>query len=83
MQVWSEHFRLEQGEILPLTAEGRVTVKILRFNLPERVEERLLWAMLGQVVSPEGVEWVADVEGAWHPPGGDLVWIGNDDGVDE
>lgn len=47
LQAWSAHFRFQQGEILPLTAEGRVTVKILRFNLPERVEERLLWAMLG------------------------------------
>ncbi len=44
LQMWSEHFQLAQGEILPLTAEGRVTVKILRFNLPERVEERLFWA---------------------------------------
>ena len=44
LQVWLEHVRLERGEILLLTAEGRVTVKILRLNLPERVEERLFWA---------------------------------------
>lgn len=43
LQHWLEHFRFEQGEIIPVTAEGRVTVKVLRFNLPERIEERSLW----------------------------------------
>ncbi len=40
MQQWSVHFRLEGGIILPLTPEGRVTAKILQFNLQERVIER-------------------------------------------
>jgi glutaredoxin len=39
-QQWSEHFRLEGTEIVPLTAEGRVTVVILQFNDPARVKER-------------------------------------------
>jgi hypothetical protein len=39
-QVWSEHFRLEDGVIIPLSPEGRVTAQILRFNDPERIEER-------------------------------------------
>jgi len=39
-QVWIEHFRLECAVIQPLTAEGRVTVKILLVNDPRRVEER-------------------------------------------
>lgn len=39
-QVWSTHFRLEGAFILPLTPAGRVTVKMLRFNEPDRVEER-------------------------------------------
>jgi hypothetical protein len=39
-QVWSEHFRIKDGVIIPLTSEGRVTAWIFRFNDPERVEER-------------------------------------------
>lgn len=40
LQQWSDHFRLEGGRIIPLTPEGRVTAKILQFNLPERILER-------------------------------------------
>ena len=39
-QRWDEHFVLEGPEIVPLTAEGRVTVLIFQFNHPERVAER-------------------------------------------
>ena len=40
-QIWTEHFQIEaNGEIIPLTAEARVTVRILRFNDIERIEER-------------------------------------------
>ncbi|NEQ65504.1 MAG: HNH endonuclease [Symploca sp. SIO1B1] len=39
---WSEHFQLEEGKIVPLTAIGRVTVRLLQMNLSERVEERRL-----------------------------------------
>jgi hypothetical protein len=39
-QKWSDHFRLEEGTIIPLTPEGRVTAKILQFNLIERILER-------------------------------------------
>ena len=38
---WATHFELQQdGVISPLSAEARVTLKILRFNEPERVAER-------------------------------------------
>ena len=40
MQNWSDHFRFDNGIIQPLTAEGRVTVAILRINDPERIIER-------------------------------------------
>lgn len=40
LQEWSDHFCLEGGTIIPLTPEGRVTAKILQFNLPERILER-------------------------------------------
>ncbi|HBE19711.1 MAG TPA: HNH endonuclease [Cyanobacteria bacterium UBA11149] len=39
-QKWSEHFQLDGGEIKPLTGEGRVTVAVLQFNQPERLQER-------------------------------------------
>jgi hypothetical protein len=37
---WQEHFRLEGVEIVPLTAEGRVTVNILQLNHLDRLQER-------------------------------------------
>jgi hypothetical protein len=39
-QRWSDHFRLEGALIVPLTPAGRVTVVILQFNHPDRVQER-------------------------------------------
>ncbi|NJN86806.1 MAG: HNH endonuclease [Leptolyngbyaceae cyanobacterium SL_7_1] len=39
-QLWMEHFRLDKALIVPLTAHGRVTVAILQFNQPERLNER-------------------------------------------
>ncbi|HKP81071.1 MAG TPA: HNH endonuclease signature motif containing protein [Pyrinomonadaceae bacterium] len=40
IQVWFEHFRLDGAYIVPLTAAGRVTEKLLQFNLPSRVAAR-------------------------------------------
>jgi hypothetical protein len=37
---WGDHFELDAAIIRPLTPEGRVTVKILRVNDEDRVEER-------------------------------------------
>ncbi len=39
-QDWTKHFELDGALILPLTAEARVTVKILRLNDENRVVER-------------------------------------------
>jgi hypothetical protein len=39
-QEWTDHFELEGALIRPLTAEARVTVKILRLNDEDRVLER-------------------------------------------
>lgn len=48
-QDWYEHFRLEEtGQIVPLTREGRATVALLRFNLPEQIESRKLLAEAGR-----------------------------------
>jgi hypothetical protein len=40
LQKWSDHFKVENGTIIPLTPEGRVTAKILQFNIYERILER-------------------------------------------
>jgi hypothetical protein len=37
---WTEHFRVVDGKIEPLTATGRVTAKLLDFNQTQRVEIR-------------------------------------------
>jgi hypothetical protein len=41
-QIWEEHFVLNGAEIVPLTAEGRVTVKIFQLNDADRLLERQL-----------------------------------------
>lgn len=40
LHQWAEHFVLKQSTIYPLTAEGRVTVNILRLNEQRRLLER-------------------------------------------
>lgn len=39
-QQWTEHFMMEEHQILGLTIEGRTTVKLLKFNSDERLAER-------------------------------------------
>lgn len=39
-QMWQQHFRIDGPVIEPLTAEGRVTVKVLRLNAEDRLAER-------------------------------------------
>jgi hypothetical protein len=40
IDVWSNHFRLEDSQILPLTNIGEATIRILQFNSDDRVLER-------------------------------------------
>jgi len=35
--VWAEHFKVENGVLLPESLIGRATVKILDFNAPDRI----------------------------------------------
>jgi hypothetical protein len=44
---WTDHFRISEGLIEPLTAVGRVTVQLLRLNVPDRIEERKQLAAAG------------------------------------
>jgi hypothetical protein len=39
-QGWDEHFEIVDGEIVGKTAVGRVTIRLLKFNAPQRVELR-------------------------------------------
>lgn len=49
---WSEHFRLRDGAILPLTAEARATEYLLQLNSTESIETRRFLAKAGRY--PEG-----------------------------
>lgn len=44
--VWAGHFRLVGARIEPLTPTGRVTVRLLQLNHPDRIQERELLARL-------------------------------------
>jgi hypothetical protein len=46
---WSDHFRLDGAEMVPLTAIARTTVWLLDVNRRERLEERSLWLVSGLV----------------------------------
>jgi len=50
---WIDHFRLENARIVPLTASGRSTVRLLQLNHPDRIEERLLLVAAGILRAPE------------------------------
>lgn len=45
---WSEHFRLEGGELIGLTPTGRATVRLLNVNAIRRVELRVEWIEEGR-----------------------------------
>lgn len=38
--VWSEHFRIDEGHFVGLTPKGNVTIRLLQINNLARVEER-------------------------------------------
>ena len=40
--VWSDHFQIDGARIIGLTAAGRTTSALLKFNAPERLESRRL-----------------------------------------
>lgn len=45
---WHDHFSLDGAYVVPLTAQGRVTVFLLRLNSPTRLLERELLIELGE-----------------------------------
>ena len=48
LHIWNEHFRIKDGHIMPLTAIGRVTTFLLKFNLPQRIEVRNTLSQTGR-----------------------------------
>jgi len=46
-QNWDDHFQLDNLRIVPLTANGRVTVTLLQMNAHKRIKERRLLMELG------------------------------------
>lgn len=49
---WRDHFQLREGEIIPQTAIGRVTVRLLQMNRPERIGERRLLSQANMLSVP-------------------------------
>ena len=47
--LWQDHFRLEAGDIVPLTAAGAATVRLPRLNLLGRVTERRVLIQSGRL----------------------------------
>jgi hypothetical protein len=46
---WEEHFRFEGAVIEPLTDVAEATVRLLRINTVERVQERASLKSLGRI----------------------------------
>ena len=50
---WTDHFQLVGGRIEPRTPKGRATARLLRFNDPDRVQERELLVAAGSIRAPD------------------------------
>lgn len=46
-QIWAEHFQMQNAEIIGITPEARVVIKILQLNDTERIEKRQMLIELG------------------------------------
>ncbi len=46
-QIWSDHFQLDVARIEGLTSQGRATVRLLRLNDVDSVDERVRLIKLG------------------------------------
>ena len=60
-QRWREHFELRGLFILPETPTGRVTVRLLQLNAPERIAEHEWFAVAGELTEPASKECTCDV----------------------
>lgn len=44
---WNQHFRIVEAEFIPITAIGRVTIRLLQLNRSDRIEERQILIQAG------------------------------------
>jgi hypothetical protein len=49
---WSDHFQLQNNELIPLTATARTTIWLLQLNSLNRLQERSVWLASGLVWVP-------------------------------
>jgi len=49
---WSDHFRIENARLVPLTPSARATIRLLQLNHPHRVVERELVIAAGLMNPP-------------------------------
>lgn len=56
VDIWMEHFTLEESTLNPLTIIGEATASILKFNAEERLLERRILREAGRYPSPEALE---------------------------
>jgi hypothetical protein len=49
---WPEHFHLDGSRFTALTPTGRVTIRLLQLNHPDRIAERELLLIAGQFLLP-------------------------------
>jgi hypothetical protein len=40
LDFWADHFWTDGRQIIGLTPQGQATARLLRFNAPERLDER-------------------------------------------
>jgi hypothetical protein len=52
IDVWGDHFVVEHGLLVGQTGVGRATIRLLRLNADERVQERRLFQALGDYPGP-------------------------------
>lgn len=50
---WSDHFQLHEAQFVPRTPIGRVTIRLLQLNHPDRVAERALLITASLLHLPE------------------------------
>lgn len=53
---WSEHFKIKDAKIIPLSEIGQVTEKIFRFNTSERIIERELLSKVNLYPHPNALK---------------------------
>lgn len=60
-QIWTQHFRIQEAEVLPLTDIGRATAKVLEFNHPDRIAERKILIRIGRYPTEEALKYLENL----------------------